>query len=275
MLVVAIGISLISGAFGIGGGTLTVPFLIFMGSLHWPATDGSGLAHTAVAISLLTALFLSVSASASNILSKRIHFIPGLIVSLFSLPGSYLGVEVSGLLSFRALSLIFAAIVTITGIIGFFRKSSSAGKEDDISRYNPERPFPEKMQILFYCLAGFFVGMLSALTGLGGGVVLVPLFLWTLPGRKPAEAVATSSFCIIFSAFYGSVLYAFQDNFVPVPEPSLGHYYQPYAIPFGVGALIGGFSGAALKNRVKGLHLKRGFSVVQVLAGLAVAIRAI
>ncbi|MBI41314.1 MAG: hypothetical protein CMF59_17095 [Leptospiraceae bacterium] len=275
LLFVAIAISLISGAFGIGGGTLTVPFLIFIGSLHWPTGDTSWLAHTAVAISLLTALFLSISASASNILSRRIHFLPGIIVSLFSLPGSYLGVEVSGALSFRSLSLIFAAIVTVTGIVGFFRKARAEKKEENIPRYNRRRPAPTRSQVFFYGIAGFSVGILSALTGLGGGVVLVPLFLWTLPGAEPAEAVATSSFCIIFSAFYGSVLYAFQENYLPLPEPSIGHYYLPYAIPFGIGALIGGFSGAALKNRVKGLHLKRGFAAIQILAGLAVAVRAI
>ena len=276
MLIVATAISLISGAFGIGGGTLTVPFLIFVGSMHWPNDDASGLAHTAVAISLLTALFLSIWAPASNILSRRIHFLPGIIVSLFSLPGSYLGVEISGVLSFRSLALIFAAIVTITGIVGFFRKSSSGKKTKDIPQYNNgRRPAPGRSQIFFYGLAGFFVGILSALTGLGGGVVLVPLFLWTLPGAEPAEAVATSSFCIIFSAFYGSVLYAVQQNYIPLPQPSVGHYYLPYAIPFGIGALIGGFAGAALKNKVKGLHLKRGFAAIQILAGLAVAIRAI
>ncbi|MBU42579.1 MAG: hypothetical protein CMN76_05120 [Spirochaetaceae bacterium] len=274
LLIVATLISLISGAFGIGGGTLTVPFLIFMGSLNWPESEKAGLAHTAVAISLLTALILSVSASASNILSKRIHFIPGIIVSVFSLPGSYLGVEVSGYLSFRALSLIFASIVAITGLIGFFRKSST-GNSESIPEYNPLRYPTSKRQILFFAIAGFFVGILSALTGLGGGVVLVPLFLWLLPGKKASESIATSSFCIVFSAFYGTILYAFQENLAPLPDPSLGHYFLPYAIPFAVGALIGGFAGAALKNKVKGFHLKRGFAVIQILAGLAVAVRAL
>jgi len=105
--------------------------------------------------------------------------------------------------------------------------------------------------------------------------VLVPLFLWLLPGKKASESIATSSFCIVFSAFYGTILYAFQENLAPLPDPSLGHYFLPYAIPFAVGALIGGFAGAALKNKVKGFHLKRGFAVIQILAGLAVAVRAL
>ncbi|MCB1139210.1 MAG: sulfite exporter TauE/SafE family protein [Leptospiraceae bacterium] len=269
LLVAAFFISSISGAFGIGGGTLTVPFLIFIGSLPgWPGKE-AGLAHTAVAISLLTALFLSLSASTSNIISRRIHFIPGLIVSSFSLPGSYLGVAISSSLGFNELALIFAFIVMITGFVGFFRK----GKREEGQEAEDSRPRPTIGQILMYSISGFFVGVLSALTGLGGGVVLVPLFLWTLPGSKASEAVATSSFCIVFSAFYGSVLYAFQENMSPIPEPSLGHYYLPFAIPFAIGALLGGFSGAILKNKVQGLHLKRGFAIVQILAGLAVIAR--
>ena len=194
-----------------------------------------------------------------------------MIVSLFSLPGSYLGVTISSSLSFNELALIFAFIVMITGFIGFFRK----GKENDEAQTQDERPRPTPARVLMYSVSGFFVGVLSALTGLGGGVVLVPLFLWTLSGSKASEAVATSSFCIVFSAFYGSVLYAFQENMTPLPEPSLGHYYLPFAIPFAIGALIGGFSGAMLKNKVRGLHLKRGFAIVQILAGVAVIARTI
>lgn len=275
LLVVAILISLLSGAFGIGGGTLTVPFLIFFGSLPgWPGKE-DGLAHTAVAISLITALFLSLSASATNFFSKRIHFIPGLVVSLFSFPGSYLGVNVSSKLGFRELSLVFAAIVILTGLAGFFSNEKEPASEKDGEGYTPDRSPPGYRGLILYALAGFFVGVLSALTGLGGGVVLVPLFLWTLPGRQAAEAVATSSFCIIFSAFYGSVLYAFQENLVALPQPSLGHYYLPFAIPFALGALLGGFAGAWLKNRIKGFHLKKGFSVIQILAGMAVILRTV
>ncbi|MCB1303253.1 MAG: sulfite exporter TauE/SafE family protein [Leptospiraceae bacterium] len=289
LLAAAALIAMLSGAFGIGGGTLTVPFLIFMGSLSgW---KGEGLAHTAIAISLLTALLLSVSASASNVLSRRIHFIPGLIVSAFSLPGSYLGVTLSQMLDFQQLALIFAVIVILTGLAGFFRKSSQDSPEngpnpdqsDSVADLPPQpmenstsgRRVPDRRYLILFAVSGLFVGILSAITGLGGGVVLVPLFLWFLPNANPSEAVATSSFCIVFSAFYGSVLYALQPNTVSIPEPFLGHYYLPFAIPFAIGALAGGFGGALLKNSIKGLHLKRGFAIVQVLAGLSVLIRAL
>ena len=103
---------------------------------------------------------------------------------------------------------------------------------------------------------GLVAGLFSALFGVGGGIVIVPLLL-LLCGFEGRTAAATSLAAIGITALAGTILYAFE-----------GHVDVAHAALVGLPAAAGAISGTALQQRVTGRALVLAFSTL--LAALAV-----
>jgi uncharacterized protein len=103
---------------------------------------------------------------------------------------------------------------------------------------------------------GFAAGIFSALFGVGGGVVAVPLLvlLQRLPTRV---ATATSLGAIAITAAAGSVVYGIR-----------GDVHLGYAALIGIPAIFGVLAGTYLQQRVTTKALSYGFSVL--LAGIGI-----
>jgi len=101
-------------------------------------------------------------------------------------------------------------------------------------------------------LAGFF----SALFGVGGGIVAVPLLI-LVAGFAPRTATATSLGMIGITALAGTIGYAFG-----------GHVEVGYAALVGVPAAFGAVAGASFQQRLHARTLTYLFSLL--LAGIAV-----
>ena len=103
---------------------------------------------------------------------------------------------------------------------------------------------------------GLVAGFFSALFGVGGGIVIVPLLLlvcrWDM-----RSATSTSLAAIGITATAGSIAYAAHGDIRPV-----------YAALVGVPAAFGAFGGAALQQRVQARTLSQAFSLV--LVGIAI-----
>ena len=105
-------------------------------------------------------------------------------------------------------------------------------------------------------LIGLAAGFFSALFGIGGGTVIVPLLLIVTPwGIR--SATATSLAAIGITAVAGVAAYV------------LHHDVQTdYALLLGVPAAAGAAGGAALQQRIHGRALSRGFALL--LVGIAI-----
>jgi uncharacterized protein len=103
---------------------------------------------------------------------------------------------------------------------------------------------------------GLTAGTFSALFGVGGGIVVVPLLilLASLPER---EAVATSLAAIVVTALAGVVVYALRG------EVDVG-----YAALVGLPAMLGALAGASLQQRLSGTAIRLAFAAL--LVGVAV-----
>ncbi|MGZ8783263.1 MAG: TSUP family transporter [Gaiellaceae bacterium] len=103
---------------------------------------------------------------------------------------------------------------------------------------------------------GLVAGLFSAVFGVGGGIVLVPLLILVLAfDGKPA--MGTSLAAIGITALAGTILYAFE-----------GHVDVGYAALVGLPAAGGAFVGTAFQQRVSGRVLTLAFSGL--LVGIAV-----
>jgi uncharacterized membrane protein YfcA len=117
--------------------------------------------------------------------------------------------------------------------------------------------------ILLFALFGSFAGFLAGLLGIGGGVILVPLFLWAFAHAGFSDTVLVhlaigTSLTIIFPTTVSSTLGHFRN----------GHVNPNQVLYMSIGAVIGALCGATLASFVDGELLKAMFGVMQI--GVAV-----
>lgn len=272
LFMVAVLIAIFSASLGIGGGIFSVPVLIYVGSLH--GIGQAYLAQMAVATSLLMAFVLSGSASYVNLRTRMVKIGLGLLFALGSVPGAFLGSVVGRFLNFQALTLIFGFFVLLMGLLGLYkifygkRKNAAVNTGDAANNkernqsMTPGRP-PSR---IWLPVTGIFTGMLSSLTGVGGGIIMVPLFAQFLKGHTIHRSIATSNFSMVLVTLAGSIAYL--DTRRLLPEPSVGFYYLPLALPVLAGAIIGGGLGARLGKKVPEQHLKLFLAGLQIIIGV-------
>jgi uncharacterized protein len=112
--------------------------------------------------------------------------------------------------------------------------------------------------VLRLALIGVAAGFLSALFGVGGGIVIVPLLV-AVAGWEERSATAASLGAIGITALGGVVAYA-----------ALGRVDVGHGLLLGIPAALGAVAGAALQQRLPVRTLSYGFAVL--LVGVAVTL---
>jgi Predicted permeases len=200
------GVGFLSGLFGVGGGFLLTPFLMFMGIP--PAV--------AVATGANQVVGASVSGLVAHWRRKNVDVRMGAVLLAGGLIGSSVGVALFGWLKQSGqIDLVIAlAYVTFLGFIGVtmgWESLSTIRKRGSlvIPRKRHRHPWPGlplKMRfprsglyisVLMPLGVGTFGGVLSAIMGVGGGFVMVPLMIYVLE-MPTTVVVGTSLFQIIF-----------------------------------------------------------------------------
>ncbi len=202
------GVGLLSGMFGVGGGFLMTPLLIFSGVP--PAVAVGTEANQVVAA--------SVSGALAHWRRGNVDFKMGLVLLIGGFIGSTAGVWIFTWL--RDLGQIDVVIslcyVTFLGIIGslmlvesaraWMRSRNPGAGRRKLHQHTWMHGLPFKMRFrrsklyisaLLPLAVGIFVGILSAIMGVGGGFVMVPAMIYLL-GMPTSVVVGTSLFQIIF-----------------------------------------------------------------------------
>ncbi|HEY5598744.1 MAG TPA: sulfite exporter TauE/SafE family protein, partial [Kiloniellales bacterium] len=220
------GVGFLSGLFGVGGGFLMTPLLIFIG--------------VPPAVAVGTEANQIVASSVSGVLAHwrrgNVDFKMGFVLLLGGFAGSTLGV---GLFSFlRELGQIDLVIslsyVVFLGIIGGLmfleslramrRRKAAAGQRRKLHQHIWIHGLPLKMRFrrsklyisaLMPLAIGFLVGVLSAIMGVGGGFIMVPAMIYLL-GMPTSVVVGTSLFQIIFVTANVTFLQAYANQTVDV-----------------------------------------------------------
>lgn len=114
----------------------------------------------------------------------------------------------------------------------------------------------KKIKIL-ELIIGFFAGFISGLFSTGGGLILVPAFIYLLH-LDPVKARATSIMCILPMVIISSFFYA-KNNYIN----------WEYGIYCAIGGTIGSFIGTKLLNKMPRLILKISFSLFLIYIGVS------
>jgi uncharacterized protein len=262
LLVLGGAVGFLSGVFGVGGGFLLTPFLIFIGVPH----------AVAVASSANQLVGASVSGALAHWRRGNVDLQMGLVLLVGGFAGSAGGVWLFAILRRigqveLAVSLSYALLLGTLGVLMLVESSRAIlrGRRPGSSRRKLHQHtwlhgLPLKMRFRrskLYISAllplglGFLVGILSAIMGVGGGFVMVPAMIYML-GMPTAMVPGTSLFQIIFVAASVTVLQAMENGTVDVV----------LALVLLVGGVIGAQLGTRFGQRLRGEQLRALLALV-------------
>ena len=241
----------IGGLLGLGGGIVIVPALLFI--FAWQGFSNDLLMHLAIATSLATIIFTSISASYAHhtrgavLWSPVLRLLPGLIIG--AIGGAMMADHLSAAILRRSFG-IFEILVALQ--IGLAVKPP------------PHRQLLGASGLLF---VGTGIGTLATILGIGGGTLTVPFLLWCRVNIR--QAVATASACGLPIALAGTValVIAGWDNY-RLPEYSLGYVHWPAALLISLASILFAPAGVKLAHTLPVLILQRIFAVILCGIGL-------
>ena len=255
----------LSGLFGVGGGFLMTPLLIFLG-IPPAVAVGTEAPHV---------LASSISGSIAHWRRKNVDIKMGIILLLGGVVGSTIGVNIFKILmKYGQIDLIIQLLFLIfLGLIGFSMLFESA--KTTIKKYRTTSTIRTKLhqhswihglpfKIRFHrsklyisaippLLIGFFVGILSAMMGVGGGFIMIPAMVYIL-GMSTNVVVGTSLFQIIFVTANSTFFQSYLNQTVDIVLSALMIF----------GGVIGAQIGVIIGSRLKAEYL-RGILAILVL----------
>ena len=220
------GIGFLSGVFGVGGGFLMTPLLIFIGI---PPVVAVGSGTTQILAS-------SVSGVLAHLARKAVDLRMGLVLVLGGSLGSFLGVLVFRWL--RAVgqvdTFVTLAYVLFLGTVGLimlqesvrtlWRRRTLVLPPRRLHRHTWTHGLPFKVScpesrlyisVLLPLLTGAVIGLLTAVMGVGGGFILIPAMIYLI-GMPTSVVVGTSLFQLCFVTALTGFLHAFNNQSVDV-----------------------------------------------------------
>ncbi|WP_432696880.1 sulfite exporter TauE/SafE family protein [Marinobacterium sp. YM272] len=241
----------VAGLFGIGGGLLIVPVLIF--SFTAQGLSPEVLTHAAVATSLGTIVFTSISSIRAHHANSAVHWNLFPWISAGILAGALGGVWIAEMLSGRVLQLAFGCFTLAVALqMALNLRPSSGGRE------------PGKKELV---VAGGGVGCASAVFGIGGGTLTVPYLHWRRLNMP--HAVATSAACglpIALVGATGNIVTGWDE--ARMPEWSLGYIYLPALLGIVLASTFTARFGARLAHRLPQRKLKLVFALFLAFVGI-------
>ena len=267
LLIIFIGMVVggLSGLFGVGGGFLMTPLLIFLG-IPPAVAVGTEAPHV---------LASSVSGVVAHWRRKNVDFKMGFFLLIGGVVGSTVGVNLFKLLrGFGQIDIVIQMLFLIfLGFIGFSMAFESA--RTTISKYRTTSSIRTKLhqhswihglpfKLRFHrsklyisaippIIIGFFVGLLSAMMGVGGGFIMIPAMVYIL-GMSTNVVVGTSLFQIIFVTANSTLFQSYLNQTVDIVLAAL----------MIIGGVIGAQIGASIGTKLKAEYL-RGILAIIVL----------
>lgn len=255
LLLAGIGAGVLGGLLGIGGGLVFVFVLpVLLTKLGLPPDQ---IVAFTIANSLFATVFVSLSANIRQIRWGQIQLRPVIFTAVGSVFASVIllhSVVNKGRLSMPAfnLLLIVLCLVFIRKIL-FPKVVSSSGSE----------VLPEENNWVLIA-SGLTSGIVSALSGLGGGVILVPVLHTILKWHiKKASAVSLANVGI--SALFSTLFNLSYPAYSTQLPGQIGYILFPVSGLLGIGGFIGSYVGVGLSQKTPAVWVGRIFAALLAL----------
>ena len=233
LILTGIIVGLISTLFGVGGGVIAVPILYLL----FPK-----ISPQIIISSSLGMIFFNSIINSYNFYNKgkRIPARLAILLSTGMAMGAFSGVKVGEIISTENLKTIFSAVVLLIAV------RLSFSKEADRQYQKVWKPNTNYKQFSLYLVSTFIGGTVAALTGLGGGAVLVPVFLHFL--KVPFNWVSfLSNISMGAGALTSIVLFSMQNQVSRVGIPTALIDFQFNNLNLGIIAALS--SGSFLSSK--------------------------
>jgi len=250
-------VGILSGMFGVGGGFLMTPLLIFYGipPIVAVATEANQIVAS------------SISGAFAHWRRKAVHFKMGTILLFGGIIGSFIGIELFIFLKDLGqidliISLSYVILVGAIGTLIFIEgmRSMIAHRNEKVVQVKKRKDrtwvhsLPLRVRfkksglyisIIPPIVIGIAVGIMASIMGVGGGFIMVPAMIYLL--RMPTNVViGTSLYQIIFVTSLVTVLHAYENQTVDVM----------LAMILMSGGVVGAQIGAALGHKLKAEQLR-------------------
>ena len=222
-------VGILGGFFGVGGGFIATPFMVWAG-VPWNIAIGTDLAHMTgksivaakrhrslghvdmkLGLVLVVGTVIGVEAGAQIIEKLKVAGKVDVVIGVFYV---LILLIISGFTaweSIRALRMVRTDQISVDDALGF---QGLAHKMYAI-KLPPMLSFPDSgiasVSLWTVLGVGFLTGVLSGALGVGGGFIRMPLLVYVI-GVPTHIAVGTDLFSVIFSSGYGTLTHALKGN---------------------------------------------------------------
>jgi len=269
-------VGILGGFFGVGGGFIATPFMVWAG-VPWNIAIGTDLAHMTgksivaakrhrslghvdmkLGLVLVVGTVVGVEAGAQIIEKLEVAGKVDVVIGIFYV---LILLIISGFTaweSLRALRMVRTDQISVDDALGF---EGLAHKVYGI-KLPPMLSFPDSgiasVSLWTVLFVGFITGILSGALGVGGGFIRMPLLVYVI-GVPTHVAVGTDLFSVIFSSGYGTLTHAMKGNVDIL-----------MALVMQTGAALGAQIGATSTRFFAGPRIRLLFSVLPLIGAVMV-----
>ena len=270
LLFVSLAVGILSGLFGVGGGFLMTPFLIFMGIPPVYAVPNE----------VNNILATSVSGSLTHWYKQTLDYKMGMMIVAGGIVGTILGIMTFTFFSeigkiSLIISLLYMYLLAIVGtlmLVDGYREKNQIKKKVLIKKklhdHNWFQGLPLRMRFhksklyesaLTPILLGLIVGFVAAMMGIGGAFLMVPAMIYIV-GMPVKLIPGTSLFVTIFISAIVTILHSF----------NYGSIDLFLVIPLILGSIVGVQLGQKVGQFLDSTELKSLFAMLLVCVSIAI-----
>ena len=272
VLILSFAVGFLSGIFGIGGGFLMTPILIFLGI---PAAYAvSNVANNILGI--------SVSGATTHWYKKTLDYKMGIMIVCGGLIGAFVGIEIFKYLREigninTVIALAYIYLLAVIGTVIFVEgvKEVSALKKKIIIKKKLHTHYwihalPFRMRFtksklyesaLTPIILGFIVGLFASIMGIGGAFIMVPAMIY-LVGMPTKLVPGTSLFVTIFITAFVVIGHALQFKSIDIVLVSFLLF----------GSIIGLHIGLKVSEKLNAAEYKASLAILLIVFGIFIGI---
>ena len=271
IFILSLVVGVLSGLFGVGGGFLMTPFLIFLGipPAYAVANEANNILGT------------SISGSTTHYLKGTLDYKMGLMIVVGGAIGTILGIitfsyfkdigkiNIVISLAYMYILAIIGTIMLVQGLSEIDRARKKILIKSKLHSHYWIHGLPFRMRfkksklyesIFTPIIIGLLVGYLAAIMGIGGAFILVPAMIYII-GMPTKLIPGTSLFVTIFVSAIVTVLHAFH----------YGSIDLMLVMVLILGSILGVQIGQKLGEKVDSSQFKTILAVLLLLVGIAIA----